>query len=117
MFVARWKFDRLDRLYLGEQKRRQEAEQKLAEKDAANLKLVALLQHHRDENPDSPVAVQPATGDARLTQLLALSEQARKHLDQQCLTLHWANLQQERELCQLREQLAEVQGAAEEVAS
>jgi hypothetical protein len=117
MFVTLATHNRTLRILAGESRRRQEAEAKLVEKDTAILRLQSLVEHHRDEHPDAPVVVQPATGEARLVQQLALSERARKQLDQQCLTLHWANLQQEHELCQLREQLAEVQAAAEEVAS
>ena len=117
MFVTLAKYNDQQRILAGERKRRHDAEQRLAEREAAILRLQSLVTHHRDEHPDAPVAVQPATGDARLVQQLALSERARKHLDAQCLTLHWTNVQLERELVQVREQLAEREAAAEEVAS
>lgn len=110
MFVARARFEHVAR-------KLQYTEQKLAEKDAANERLIAQLQHHRDEYPDSPVAVQPAVGDARALQLLALSEGARRDLDARCLELHRVNVLQEHEIAQLQQQLAQLQAAAEGVAS
>ncbi|KOV86104.1 MULTISPECIES: hypothetical protein [unclassified Streptomyces] len=111
MFVTLAKYNDLRRILAGESKRRQEAEQQLEEKTAAVTRLQARLAHDRDEHPDTPVPVQPATGDARLVQQLNLSERARRHLDEQCLTLHWTNVVLERELAAAHEQLAALQTA------
>ncbi|MCG0066526.1 hypothetical protein L0F81_25130 [Streptomyces tricolor] len=109
MFVTLAKYNDLRRSLAGESKRRQEAEQQVENQKTAITRLQAQLAHDRDEHPDSPVPVQPATGDARLVQQLALSERARKALDERVLELHRANMHQEHELTQLREQLAALQ--------
>ncbi|MET8766373.1 hypothetical protein [Streptomyces sp. NPDC004658] len=111
MFVTLAKYNDLRRILDGESRRRQEAEDKVDRQTAAILRLQSLVEHHRDEHPDSPVPVQPATGDARLVQQLALSERARKALDEQILTLHWTNVVLERELAAAHEQLAALQTA------
>lgn len=105
MFISRARFEYIDR-------KLKHAEAQLAEKDAANQRLISQLQHHRDEHPDTPVAVQPAVGDARLVQLLALSEQARRALDAQLVTLTWANSLQEKELHELRKRVTVLEDAA-----
>lgn len=112
MFVSRARFEQMRRLYEGQTAKRQEAEDKAERQSAAILRLQSLVEHHRDEHPDSPVPVQPATGDARLVQELALSQRARKALDERVLELHRVNMHQEHELAALREQLAAVQGVA-----
>ncbi|MFF8997093.1 hypothetical protein ACF1GW_30835 [Streptomyces achromogenes] len=71
------------------------------------------LQHLQDEHPDTPVSVQPAVGDARVAQLLDLSERARRSLDEQVRRLHAANLVQEQEIVVLRSQLAALQPVKE----
>ncbi|MGW7785988.1 hypothetical protein [Streptomyces tricolor] len=116
MFVARTRFDRIARLLDGETRRRQDAEDKVARQTVTIERLQAQVAHEQDEHPTTPVSVQPAVGDARLVQLLDLSERARRSLDAQCLDLHWTTVVQEREILQLREQLAELQ-AAQGVAS
>ncbi|MET9012273.1 hypothetical protein ABZX74_15345 [Streptomyces olivaceoviridis] len=109
MFVARTRFDRVVRLLDGETRRRQEAEDKAARQTVTIQRLQSQVAHDQDEHPTTPVPVQPATGDARLVQQLALSERARKALDERVLELHRANMHQEHELTQLREQLAALQ--------
>ena len=109
MLIARAQFDRLSRSL-------EVAERKLAEKDAAILKLQALVTEQREANPDSPVPVQPATGDARLRHQLALSERARRHLDQTSRDLHWTTVIQEREITQLRDDNVALRAALEEKA-
>ncbi|WP_225811271.1 hypothetical protein [Streptomyces spinosus] len=111
MFVTLAKYNDLRRILAGESKRRQDAEQQVESQKTAITRLQAQLAHDRDEHPDTPVPVQPATGDARLVQQLELSERARRHLDEQALTLHWTNVVLERENAQLREQLAALQTA------
>ncbi|WP_333744103.1 hypothetical protein [Streptomyces ardesiacus] len=106
MFVRREKYARLERLYQHEARLRAEAEQRVDEKDAAILRMQSLVQHHRDEHPDTPIQYQPAQGDARLRQQLDLSERARRALDTDRSELIAANVQLTREAQQLREELA-----------
>ncbi|BCM70923.1 hypothetical protein EASAB2608_06257 [Streptomyces sp. EAS-AB2608] len=97
-------------------RRRQDAEDKVARQTVTIERLQAQVAHEQDEHPATPVSVQPAVGDARLVQLLDLAERARRHLDQQCLDLHWTTVVQEREILQLREQIAEEQAVNEALA-
>lgn len=96
---------------------RGERNQFAEDRDRYKAKLERQVEHHRDEHPDGPVPIQPASGDARTRHLLALSERARRSLDEQLLTLHWTTVQQEREILQLQQQLTALQAAAEGVAS
>ncbi|MFI0233097.1 hypothetical protein [Streptomyces sp. NPDC017086] len=116
MLVSKSKYVDLQRALKVETGRREVAEAKAQRQTAAIERLQAQLHHHHDEHPDTPVPVQPATGDARAAHLLALSERARRSLDEQLLTLHRANMHQEQEIASLRAQLAALQ-AAEAVAS
>lgn len=119
MLVFKSKYVDLQRALTLETGRRKAAESEVARQAATIRRLQSRLTHQQDEHPDTPVSVQPATGHARLVQQLELSERARKQLDEMCLGLHWTTVQQDRELIQLRDQVAALQAAAEtrEVAS
>lgn len=114
MFVSREKYARLHRLYEHETKKRAEAEQLADQRETAIHRMQSLVQHHRDEHPDTPIQYQPAQGDARLRQQLALSERARRALDTDRSELIAVNVDLTREVQQLREALAAraVEGSA-----
>lgn len=115
MFVRRSKHDALRSLYQHEARRRAEAEQLADQRESAIHRLQSLVAHHRDEHPDTPIQYQPAQGDARLRQRLALSERARRALDTDRSELIAANVQLTREAQQLRDELASartVEGSA-----
>ncbi|MEU5593065.1 hypothetical protein [Streptomyces sp. NPDC020298] len=115
MFIARTRYDQLRRQYDHQTALREEAEQIAARREGTIVRLQSQLAHRDDEHPDSPVPTPtPATGDARLKEQLNLSERARQSLDAQCLQLHWTNVNLEREILTLREQLAELQTAQEQ---
>jgi chromosome segregation ATPase len=111
MFVSREKYARLNRLYEHEAAKRAEAEQRVDEKDTAIHRLQSLITHQRDEQPDTPIQYEPATGDARLRQRLDLSERARRSLDTDRSELIAANVELTREVQQLRDELAAAQSA------
>jgi hypothetical protein len=104
--VPRAKYDEAVMLYLRERRRRLDVEEKLGEKDAAIRQMQGLVQHQRDQQPDAPLPYQPARGEARLQQLLALSEKARRALDADRSELITANVELTREVRELREALA-----------
>jgi hypothetical protein len=118
MFVARSRYDQLRRQCDHEAAKREEAEQLAARREGSIVRLQGLVEEYRDRHPDGPVPTpKPGPESARVRQQLALAERARKALDAQCLQLHRVNLLQEHELCQLREQLAELQAVQQGVAS
>ncbi|MFF7130037.1 hypothetical protein [Streptomyces sp. NPDC008240] len=87
----------------GESKRRQEAEQQLAEKDAAILRMQSLVSHHRDEHPDTPIQhPQPVQGDAELRRQLALARRALRDLTARLDEAQAANVALTAELHDLR---------------
>ncbi|WP_370665374.1 hypothetical protein [Streptomyces sp. IBSBF 2507] len=106
MFVRRSKHNALRSLYQHEAKKRAEAEQLADQRETAIHRMQSLVQHHRDEHPDTPIQYQPAVGDARLRQQLALSERARRALDTDRSELIAVNVDLTREVQQLREALA-----------
>ena len=111
MFVSRARFDQLDRQLQREVKRREDAEQKLDEKDTAILRMQGLVEQHRDEHPTAPLPYPaPSPEIVRLKQQLHLSEQARRALDAQRSELIDANTALTREVHDLRE--APVEGSA-----
>lgn len=106
MFVTRAKCAVLRSLYEHEARRRTEAEELAAQREKTIHRMQSLVEHHRDEHPDTPIQYQPATGDARLRQQLRLSERARAALDATAGELTWVNTQLTHEVQQLRDELA-----------
>ncbi|MEU3529398.1 hypothetical protein AB0E62_37095 [Streptomyces sp. NPDC038707] len=120
MLVSKSKYTDLQRALKVETGRRELAEAKIEQQattiarfQAQRDDLRSQLQHLQDEHPDTPVSVQPAVGDARVAQMLALSERARRSLDEQVRALHKVNMQQEQEIVVLRVQLAALQPVKE----
>ncbi|MFD0052987.1 hypothetical protein ACFVHR_04585 [Streptomyces sp. NPDC127168] len=106
MFVSREKYARLERLLQHEARRRTEAEQLADQRETAIHRLQSLVEHHRDEHPETPIQYQPAVGDARLRQRLELSERARAALDATASELTWTNVQLTRQVQELQDELA-----------
>ncbi|MGW5616214.1 hypothetical protein [Streptomyces sp. NPDC003877] len=114
MFVSRARYDQLHRLYQGEVKRRQDTEHLLGEKDVAIARMQGLVEHHRDQHPDSPINYPaPSPENVRLRQQLRLSEKARRALDADRSELIQTNVQLTREVRELREALAATSAPAE----
>lgn len=120
MLVSRTKYEDLKRALSVETGRRAVAEAQIERQQATIARfqcqrddLRSQLPHLQDEHPDTPIAVQPAVGDARVAQQLDLLERARRSLDEQVRRLHAANLALEQEIVVLRAQLAALQPVEE----
>lgn len=104
-------YDKAFHLMASAQKRAETAERLVEEKDRAILQLQGLVAQYRDGHPDAPLSYQPATGDARLQQLLALSEKARGALDAERTELIRINVQLTHEVAELRGAAAPAEGS------
>lgn len=103
MFVTLAKHNQTLRDLAGESKRRQEAEQQLAEKDAAILRMQSLVSHHRDEHPDTPVQhPEPVQGDAELRRQLRLAQAVIRGLSERLDAMQTSHIADTRELYDLR---------------
>lgn len=103
MPVSRSRYNQLRAMYEHEAERRRKAENLAAERLSTITRMAGELDRLRDAKPDSPLQ----TGNARLRQLLHLSEKARRALDADRSELIAVNVQLTRELHELRDNTTE----------
>lgn len=113
-FVSRTKHIKAIRQLQREVEARVVAERKLDEKDRVIARMQGLVEHHRDQHPDSPINYPaPSPEDVRLRQQLRLSEEARRALDADRSELIDHNVQLTWQVRELREALAAATAPAE----